>query len=849
VATDTTSGNSVTSSVVALIVHAAAAPQFSVTPTPTNLVTFVGGSVIYSATEVGTLPITNQWRFDNGGGYVSLTSQTNTTLALSNLQLTNTGTYQLAATNVVGNASTAVTLTVLPAPPAPVLGQKYFNAVYTNNPWAYWRLNETNDPTAPGAPTYRAYDYSGHNFNPTYGNAVTVNNPGPQTPTFPGFDASELAAGTTVSTPNAYLTVPALNLAGSSNVTFMAWINPNGAQAASAGLLFNRGGPDVACGFGFGATQDHLGYTWNNNALATYSWDSGLAVADNQWNFVAYVITPTNATVYLANLSGGTTNFSQAVNPVANTPETFAGGSLLLGGDSSSLNRSFYGLMAEATVFTNALTTAQLQQYFLTAIGAAALPVVVGPAVAAPSANVYSGQNVLLSATVSGSAPLTNQWQVSSDSVNWSNIPGATNATLLINPQTVGTFYYQLSVANATGSSTGAPVSVTFSALPVYPSALWTASFQVTNNLDGSQNTGGGLGHYVGRGAVGNGTYWNILPQVLPAGSGYNSSSIVSVTDLLDDGVTHSGVFCQMNSGGGYNGPGTALPYSSDIGNLLGQWFRTYYSAGAVGNGALQFVGAPAGTYNVVCYGGSGLTRNGSADLGSTYVVFDAVNGNQTNSTAAPSPTTALAEGVNFATFTNVHISGTLNVDVLANPATGGGAIISGAQLQLVSYDPPTAVFTGTPTNVLAAQTVTFTNASAGAITNAVWTFGDGTSVTNSSNVGVSHSYASSGTYTVSLSVSGPGGGPVSQTRTGYIVVVSNVPISSTATLAGGKFILSGANGTAGAQYRILTTTNLTLPVTNWIPVITNVFLPDGTYSYTNSSVTNAASFFRLVTP
>ena len=99
IATDTTSGNSVTSSVVALTVHAASIPQLSGL-TPTNLVTFVGDSRVYSLTEVGTLPITNQWQFNNGGGFTNLTAQTNTTLTLNNLQLTNSGTYRFGATNL-----------------------------------------------------------------------------------------------------------------------------------------------------------------------------------------------------------------------------------------------------------------------------------------------------------------------------------------------------------------------------------------------------------------------------------------------------------------------------------------------------------------------------------------------------------------------------------------------------------------------------------------------------------------------------------------------------------------------------------------------------------------------------
>jgi hypothetical protein len=39
------------------------------------------------------------------------------------------------------------------------------------------------------------------------------------------------------------------------------------------------------------------------------------------------------------------------------------------------------------------------------------------------------------------------------------------------------------------------------------------------------------------------------------------------------------------------------------------------------------------------------------------------------------------------------------------------------------------------------------------------------------------------------------------------------------------------------------------LPLTDWTPVATNVFAPDGSYSYTNVSELNSAGYFLLVSP
>ena len=72
-----------------------------------------------------------------------------------------------------------------------------------------------------------------------------------------------------------------------------------------------------------------------------------------------------------------------------------------------------------------------------------------------------------------------------------------------------------------------------------------------------------------------------------------------------------------------------------------------------------------------------------------------------------------------------------------------------------VSATAPLAQFTGSPTKGKAPQTVNFTSSSTGSITTYAWDFGDGTTsaVANPSKL-----YAMSGTYTVALTVTGPGG-------------------------------------------------------------------------------------------
>jgi len=80
---------------------------------------------------------------------------------------------------------------------------------------------------------------------------------------------------------------------------------------------------------------------------------------------------------------------------------------------------------------------------------------------------------------------------------------------------------------------------------------------------------------------------------------------------------------------------------------------------------------------------------------------------------------------------------------------------------------PPVAVFSATPTSGLVPLTVGFTDASTGQISAWAWTFGDGGTSTQRHP---SHGYTSAGSYTVSLTVTGPGGAGV-ETKSGYIIV------------------------------------------------------------------------------
>jgi PKD repeat protein len=84
---------------------------------------------------------------------------------------------------------------------------------------------------------------------------------------------------------------------------------------------------------------------------------------------------------------------------------------------------------------------------------------------------------------------------------------------------------------------------------------------------------------------------------------------------------------------------------------------------------------------------------------------------------------------------------------------------------------PPSANFSGSPTNASAPVTVTFTDTSTGSITNRSWNFGDG-GTTNTTAMSVQYTYNSPGTNTVTLIVRGLGGSSTN-TKPNYVAVSS----------------------------------------------------------------------------
>lgn len=68
-------------------------------------------------------------------------------------------------------------------------------------------------------------------------------------------------------------------------------------------------------------------------------------------------------------------------------------------------------------------------------------------------------------------------------------------------------------------------------------------------------------------------------------------------------------------------------------------------------------------------------------------------------------------------------------------------------------------------------------------------------------------------------------------------------------TLSGGNMIVQGTNNNVpntSFHYVVLTSTNVAMPLSNWVAVVTNSFNSDGTFDYTNPASSGAHVFIDV---
>ncbi len=171
------------------------------------------------------------------------------------------------------------------------------------------------------------------------------------------------------------------------------------------------------------------------------------------------------------------------------------------------------------------------------------------------------------------------------------------------------------------------------------------------------------------------------------------------------------------------------------------------------------------------------------ASLAGYVIHYGPAAGNYPNSIDVGNVTTRtvtnLTEGATYhfavAAYDSSHVESGLSNDVAAT----------------IAYTVPVANFTASTVSGVAPLAMNFIDQSTGSITTYAWTFGDGTTSTTKNPSKV---YTNAGTYSVGLTVTGPGGSNV-KTKPNYITVAPQV--DTTPPSAPGS-LTSTANGSSG---------------------------------------------------
>ncbi len=328
----------------------------------------------------------------------------------------------------------------------------YASTVMADSPLLYDRYQAPPTPVAVNSGTI------GSAGNGLYLADAVAGAPGPMPPPYPGFAVGNKAPS--FDAGGGAVQLPAFNF-NTNTVTISGWVNATNAQEAGAGIVVcdsgSTAGGLIIDGL-FGGLG--LGYYWNNDAN-TYNWSPSTEftpplpyLPDSDWAYVALVIQPTEADIYIATTNNGGT-FSAATNYYAHVNQKFDGVTLI-GSDAGDPSYSFNGAIDEVGIWNRSLSSGELYTQFGAAVGGLAPIIFSDPP--SPSQPIVAGDTLTLMVNAGGTPNLSYQWL--SNSVA---IPGATN-----NPYVKPNFNiasdsgsYKVIVTNSFGSATSGVATVT----------------------------------------------------------------------------------------------------------------------------------------------------------------------------------------------------------------------------------------------------------------------------------------------------------------------------------------------------------------------------------------------------
>jgi Concanavalin A-like lectin/glucanases superfamily/Immunoglobulin domain len=339
---------------------------------------------------------------------------TNQVLGLASVTAGDAGDYTAGVTNIAGGVvSSGAALTLTPLVPG-----SYVEAVVTNGPIDYWRLDETSGTTA--------VDSMGR-LDGTYTNGVTLGQPG-GVPLGGAGDTSVQFDGQ----------AGAIVLNGSSIAppwTAIFWVNRPDPVVASSALLNDA---NYSLRLEQWQNTGEIGFT--HYGVADYTFSYGTPASN--WVQVVFVSETNRTDLYVNGLL------------TASDPNTISlprGSFSRFGATSDQL----VGGVDDVALYDHALSADAIASiYAAGAYGTNTPPFI---AMQPSSQTLIAGATATLSAQAAGSLPLGYQW-----SKGGTPIPGATNPSLtLASAYYTDTGDYSLSVSNAAGVTNSATVTLT----------------------------------------------------------------------------------------------------------------------------------------------------------------------------------------------------------------------------------------------------------------------------------------------------------------------------------------------------------------------------------------------------
>jgi hypothetical protein len=276
--------------------------------------------------------------------------------------------------------------------------------------------------------------------------------------------------------------------------------------------------------------------------------------------------------------------------------------------------------------------------------------------------STFVGGSITLTATnIQGTLPISYHWQTDGGTGIFTNIPGATDATLTLSQlQVTASGNYHLVASNSQGDGQTSDLNLTVLPQPANP---FVANFQFHTFANAD------VGNYSGLGVIGTGTFWNQVPgptEFSVPGSWHTSSSGYS-----DDGTTNAGISWTVicgNSWGWTSSP--TIP-------LLDSAANAYAPS--------QFVFTlPNGRYNLVLYSCNGTE---AGDPNHQEAATFRVNG--VSQTILPTTDQAFVLNDNYVVFNNIVVTDATLSGTWAGTNNFGS--LNGAQLEyLGAYQPLT---------------------------------------------------------------------------------------------------------------------------------------------------------------